>query len=77
MPDIIVGSVPRGEDYFGQEALIEGLWSRLFHDNILLEAPRRFGKTGAMYRLLDEPRPPFKPLYMDVEQYHVTSRFHG
>jgi len=71
MPDLIVGSVPRGEDYFGQEALIEKLWSKLSKDNILLEAPRRFGKTGAMYRLLDEPRKPFQPLYINVE--HIMS----
>ncbi len=71
MPDLIVGSVPRGEDYFGQEALIEKLRSKLSKDNILLEAPRRFGKTGAMYRLLDEPREPFQPLYINVE--HIMS----
>ena len=46
MPDLVVGSVPRGEDYFGQEALIENLWVRLKNDNVLLVAPRRFGKTS-------------------------------
>jgi uncharacterized protein len=71
MPELIVGNTPRGEDYFGQEALIENLWSRLERDNVLIEAPRRFGKTGAMYRLLDEPRRSFHPLYIDVE--HIES----
>ena len=71
MPQLIVGSVPRGEDYFGREELLESLWSKLQHTNILLEAPRRFGKTGAMYHLLDNPRPPFQPLYVDVE--HIVS----
>jgi len=49
MPYPIIGNVPRGEDYFGQEQLIENLWNRLEKDNILLTAPRRFGKTAAMY----------------------------
>lgn len=75
MPEVIVGSVPRGEDYFGREVLIENLWSRLAHDNILLEAPRRFGKTGAMYRLLDEPRESFQPLYMNVEHIMTAADF--
>ncbi len=70
MPKLVIGSVPRGSDYFGREALIETLWSRLATDSVLLVAPRRFGKTGAMYRLLDEPQPPFRPIYIDVA--HIT-----
>lgn len=71
MPDLVVGSPPRGKDYFGQEELIQTLWSRLKNDNVLLEASRRFGKTGAMYRLLDHPQEPFKPLYINVQ--HITT----
>ena len=75
MPDLIVGNTPRGEDYFGQENLIADLWSRLEHDNVLLVAPRRFGKTGAMYRLLDEPEDPFRPLYINVEHIESAADF--
>lgn len=75
MPELIIGSPPRGEDYFGQEELIENIWSKLDHDNVLLVAPRRFGKTGAMYRLLDEPRRNFRPLYMDVEHIEHAADF--
>lgn len=71
MPSLIVGSTPRGDDYFGQDDLIHTLWSRLVHDNVLLVAPRRFGKTGAMYRLLDDPHESFRPLYINVE--HIMS----
>ncbi|MFQ5865655.1 MAG: hypothetical protein ACE5IW_10535 [bacterium] len=48
MPELIVGSPPRGEDYFGQDELIDSIWAQLKHDNVLLVAPRRFGKTGAI-----------------------------
>ncbi len=75
MPDPVVGSIPRGEDYFGREDLIEILWSRLRKDNVLLAAPRRFGKTGAMYRLLDEPREPFRPIYINVEDTTTAAGF--
>lgn len=75
MPELIIGSPPRGEDYFGQDELIENIWSKLGHDNVLLVAPRRFGKTGAMYRLLDEPRRNFRPLYMDVEHIEHAADF--
>ena len=75
MPTPIIGNVPRGEDYFGQEQLIETLWKRLEKDNILLTAPRRFGKTAAMYKLLDEPRPQFLPLYTDLEPIETPGDF--
>ena len=75
MPELVVGSVPRGEDYFGREDLIETLWSRLRTDNVLLAAPRRFGKTGAMFRLRDQPREPFRPIYINVEDTTTASGF--
>lgn len=75
MPELIIGSPPRGDDYFGQQQLIENIWSKLEHDNVLLVAPRRFGKTGTMYRLLDEPRKNFRPVYMDVEHIEHAADF--
>jgi hypothetical protein len=67
MTDLVVGSAARGTDYFGQQALVESLWGKLQKTNVLLVAPRRFGKTSAMYRLLDAPRNGFSPVYIDVE----------
>jgi hypothetical protein len=75
MPDLVMGSIPRGGDYFGQEYLIDEIWSHLKKDNVLLTAPRRFGKTGAMYRLLDDPRDNFIPLYIDVEYISSAAGF--
>lgn len=69
--DLVIGSPPRGQDYFGRKNLIERLWTRLERDNVLLVAPRRFGKTGAMFQLLDHPREPFRPIFLDVE--HIES----
>ncbi|MBM4033472.1 MAG: ATP-binding protein [Planctomycetes bacterium] len=63
----IVGTPARGEDFFDREELVETLWERLDAGNVLLAAPRRFGKTSLMYRLLDQPRPGWKPLHIDAE----------
>lgn len=75
MPNLILGSVPRGQDYFGREDIVKNLWAKLEKDNILLTAPRRFGKTGLMYRLLDEPREPFRVLYINVENLNSAPDF--
>jgi len=75
MPELIVGGVPRGEDFFYQEAVIESIWSKLNRNNILLEAPRRFGKTGIMFRLKDKPRGRFKPIYINVEHIMTPADF--
>ncbi len=75
MPELIIGSPPRGEDYFGQDELIENIWSKLENDNVLIVAPRRFGKTGAMFKLLDAPRNQFKPFYIDVEAINSAANF--
>lgn len=75
MVDLVVGSVPRGEDYFGRKNLIDRLWSILESDNVLFVAPQRFGKTGAMYQLLDNPREQFRPLYMNVEDIMSPANF--
>lgn len=75
MTCLVLGSVTRGEDYFGQEQLIESIWDKLQTDNVLLAAPRRFGKTSAMYRILDDPRPGFIPVYVDLEGIETAGDF--
>ncbi len=66
----LVGGVARGEDFFGREALVEILWEKLEKGHVLLAAPRRFGKTSLMYRLLDDPKPGFRVIHADLE--HMT-----
>ncbi len=75
MHRLVIGNVPRGKDYFGQEVLIKTLWRKLENDNILLTAPRRFGKTAAMYHLLDKPREVFEPVILNVEPITSASNF--
>lgn len=75
MPRNIVGPPARGDDFFDREEIVEALWERLEAGNILLAAPRRFGKTSLMYRLLDDPRKGWKPVHVDAESIREPVNF--
>jgi len=75
VPRLNIGNAPRGTEYFGQEALLEELRDKLMSGHILLSGPRRFGKTGAMYALLDNPPPGYIPVYMNVEHIRCAPDF--
>ena len=71
----IVGPPARGQDFYGREELVTLLWERLEGGNVLLAAPRRFGKTSLMYRLLDEPLPGWRPIHIDAESIREPVNF--
>jgi hypothetical protein len=71
----IVGAPVRDRDLFGREEFIQLLWGKLNTNNILLAAPRRFGKTSVMYRLLDQPRPGYRVLHLDLEKISEPVNF--
>lgn len=71
----IVGPPARGDDFYDREELVDLLWERLEGGNVLLAAPRRFGKTSLMYRLLDRPRPGWKPVHIDAESIREPVNF--
>lgn len=62
-----VGSPVRGIDFYGRDAFVELVWEKIKAGNVLLAAPRRFGKTSVMYRLIDEPRYDYKLIHADLE----------
>ncbi len=71
----IVGNVPEPHELYGREHLIEHLWRQLHGNNILLLAPRRFGKTGVMNQVLEEPQEGFQPVYLDLEDVDTPAEF--
>ena len=52
----LVGLFPEPEELYGREDFINHLWRMLEANNILLLAPRRFGKSGVMRHVLLHPR---------------------
>jgi hypothetical protein len=71
MAENIVGPVVRGENCYGRQEKIRIIWDKLKTGNVLLAAPRRFGKTSIMYRLIDDPQPDFRIIHADLE--HMTA----
>src|SRR5215204_4565564 len=49
------------------ERFVDLVWQKITHGNILLAAPRRFGKTSVMYRLIDKPLYDSKVIHADLE----------
>ncbi len=73
--ELVNGGVPRGGDYYGRQDLITTLWERLTKNSVVLLAPRRYGKTGAMFHLMDAPREGFRPVYLDLEPIPSAADF--
>ena len=71
MVENIVGPVARGENCYAREGIVKLIWEKLKNGHLLLAAPRRFGKTSIMYRLIDNPRSDFRIIHADLE--HMTT----
>ena len=71
----IVGNVPEPDELYGREVLLDHLWRQLPGNNVLLLAPRRFGKTGVMRHMLLRPPSDYLPLYFDLEDVDSSAEF--
>lgn len=71
----IVGNVPEPDELYGRQDFIEHLWRQIQGNNILLLAPRRFGKTGVMRHVLLKPREGYVPIYLDLEDVDTPQEF--
>lgn len=64
-----------GPDFFDREELIERIWETLDRSSILLEAPRRFGKTSVMMELRDNPENDYAVFYFEIEHLESPEEF--
>jgi hypothetical protein len=71
----IVGNIPEPSELYGRADRIEHLWRQLAGNNILLLAPRRFGKSGIMRHLLAHPREGHIPVYVDLMDVESPTEF--
>ena len=69
------GGVPEPDELIGREHIISVLWGQLAANNILIVAPRRFGKTGIMRHVLKRPQAGYLPVYLDVEDISAPEGF--
>jgi uncharacterized protein len=74
-PRNLAGPVVRGPDFWGRDAEVEDLWRLLDRGHVLLNGPRRYGKSSLMYALFDNPREEWHPIYMDLESVETAADF--
>jgi hypothetical protein len=67
----LVGPIPEPDELYGRDDLLDHIWRQIEGNNILLLAPRRFGKSGVMRHMLLHPRDGYLPLDFELED--VTS----
>ena len=65
-----VGTPVRGEDFYGREKFVQLVSDKLKVGHVLLAAPRRFGKTSVMYRLMDVPLWNYRVVHADLEKFN-------
>jgi hypothetical protein len=72
---IRLGAVVRGDECFGRESFLEEVVAALPSRNVVLLAPRRFGKTSILFHLLDAPPNGFRPVLVDLESANTPAEF--
>lgn len=68
-----VGTPVRGKDFYGREAFVELVAEKLKTGHVLLAAPRRFGKTSVMYKLIDQEYWDYRIVHADLEHFTEPS----
>ncbi|HEY1663353.1 MAG TPA: hypothetical protein VGI03_13120 [Verrucomicrobiae bacterium] len=71
----LVGQIPEPDELYGREDFIEHLWRLLEGNNILLLAPRRFGKSGVMRHIFLHPQSNFLALSFELEDVDSPEEF--
>ena len=69
VPCNLVGPPVRGSDFYGRDQFVDLVWEKLSFGHVILAAPRRFGKTSVMYRLIDAPRGDYRLIHSDLEHF--------
>lgn len=71
----LVGQIPEPHELIGRMDFIAHVWRMLEANNILLLAPRRFGKSGIMRHVLLHPRKGYLPLSFELEDVDSPEEF--
>ena len=74
-PGFIIGNIAKRDDFWNREDEINTVWKTLEKNNVLLKAPRRFGKTSIMNYLYEFPDSNFKVFFQDTESVREPEEF--
>lgn len=75
MARVLVGPVPEPADLFGRETSLAEYKEALRISNLLLLAPRRFGKSGVMRHLMRHPPNRLTPIWLHLEDVQDGPQF--
>lgn len=68
LPELAPGKIVKESDFFNQEGIIDRIWKLIISGkNLLLAAPRRFGKSSIINQLANNPRENFRACHVDLE----------
>ena len=71
----IVGPIPRDENFYDRVDLIKHMWGIAEEHDTFLIGPRRFGKSGILCKMYDEPMEGFKVIFIDCEKFEDPYEF--
>jgi hypothetical protein len=71
----VVGNVPEPGELYGRSEFLRHLWRQIRGNNLMLLAPRRFGKTGIMRHVLEKPEEGYLPVLLDLEDVDSAREF--
>ena len=73
--DIVVGNVVKGEDLYGRARELQYLWEVVKKSSLMLDAPRRYGKTSIVSYMKDNPYQGWSVTYIDMEGFEHPYEF--
>ena len=70
-----VGGIVSPSDLFGRDQFIDRMWDILNRNSVVLEAPRRMGKTSLLRKMSAEPPPGWEVIYLNLEDVQAVAEF--
>jgi len=76
-PNIILGTVATGSNFFRRDDLVELIWDKLrAGSSVQLTAPRRVGKTSIMQFMAEQSIENYKLIFDDIEGINSANEFY-
>ena len=67
-PDIRTGSYATGANFYNRQGQLKDIWAKLEQGkNLILQAPRRYGKSSLLNHMVDNPSSGWNAFFVDLE----------
>ena len=73
---MMLGNVASGKHFFNRTAELDNIWDKVEHNHIVMDGPRRLGKTSILYKLKEQSAQyRFNGVIIDVEDQNTAEGF--